>query len=128
MKTKSAFGAESADSAPDRRQAQGGNDTLKIIVAVIFNLDSATFFPVMDRHMRAEVLLQLVLQILNRGRSGSQFTAALLSPWPRDSELARNHPLRRPHAGAAPQNSFRDEQLLLCRLQGEQHFRVTDRK
>src|SRR5216684_3561776 len=128
MKTKSAFGAESADSALNRCQAHGSDDALKIIVAVIFNLDPATFFPVMDRHMRAEVLLQLVLQIFDRGRRGSQFTAALLSPRPRDSELARNHPLRRPHAGTAPQNSFRDEQLLLCRFQGEQHLRMTDRK
>ena len=72
MKAKSAFCAaqQAVVSALADFKTECSNDTLKIIVAVIFNLDPAAFFSVMNRNVGAEVLLQLVLQIFNRGRAG----------------------------------------------------------
>ena len=48
-------------SAFARPQTQGTHDALKIVTAIIFNLDSAALFAVTDRHMCAELLLQSVL-------------------------------------------------------------------
>jgi hypothetical protein len=41
---------------------------LEIVVAVIFDLDPSAFFAVMNRHVRGEMLLQPILQFLNRCR------------------------------------------------------------
>ena len=49
------------------RQADSGHNPLEIVIPIVFDVDPAAFLAVMDRHVRAQMLLQAILQIDNRG-------------------------------------------------------------
>ena len=54
-------GAQRSESALTLCQSQSGNDTLEIVVAVVFDLDPAPFLSVMNGHVRRELFLQSIL-------------------------------------------------------------------
>jgi hypothetical protein len=65
------FNFADGESAFARPQAEGGNDPLEIVTPVIVDLDSSTFFAVVKRDARAQMLLQSILQVFNcRGSNG----------------------------------------------------------
>ena len=59
------------NSAFARGQSERGDDAVEIVIPIIFNLDPSSFFAVMKRDVRAEMLLQAILQVFNRRRSNS---------------------------------------------------------
>src|SRR5260370_42160853 len=72
-------------SAFAHSQTQVAHDALKIVIAIIFDLDPTALVAVMDPHVRAKFLLQSILQIFDRRRRGSclgriAFSAASAEP------------------------------------------------
>ena len=59
------------NSAFARGQSERGENTLEIVIPIIFNLDPSSFFAVVKRDVRSEMLLQAILQVFNRRRSNS---------------------------------------------------------
>jgi hypothetical protein len=51
------------------RQSEGAEDALQIIIAIILDLNSPAFLPVVERYPRTEVFLQAALQVID-GRGG----------------------------------------------------------
>ena len=47
------------------RQPERGNDSLEIVISVIFDFDPAALFSGVNRHMGPEMLLQPILQIFD---------------------------------------------------------------
>jgi hypothetical protein len=103
-------------SAFARSQSKSGNDALKIFVAVVFDLNSSPFFSVAKYHVGPEVLLQSILQILDRGSGDTYAARALFPPRATDPKLPSNEPFRRTNGGIPPQNSLRHKQLFVRRL------------
>ena len=88
-------------------------DALQVIVPVIFDLDAPSFLAVVKRDPGAEMFLQSILQIINRG-GGDRRRARLPSPpGPRRAELARDEPFGGADGRAAAQDCLRHQQLFL---------------
>src|SRR6266404_9352859 len=66
-----------------RGQTKGAEDALKIVVAIIFNLDASPFFAVVHQYAGTQVFLQSILQIFDRCRGGG--IRRRLTPVPRTS-------------------------------------------
>src|SRR3989442_10282213 len=98
-------------SAFARSQSKSGNDALKIFVAVVFDLNSPPFFSVVKRDVGPEVLLQSILQILDRGRANTWRARALFASRPTHPQISGNEAFRCAHGRVPSQNSLRHEQL-----------------
>ena len=109
-------------------QPKRGNNALKIVIPVIFDLDPAAFFAVMNGDACAEMLLQTLLQIFDRGRGHGNFTSAALAPFSCCAQLPSHEPFRCADRGAAAQDGLRYEQLFLGNFQTEQYLGVSDRQ
>src|ERR1051325_9203257 len=108
-------------------QSESCNYPLEIVVAVIFNLNSSTFFSVTYDDMRAEMLLQTILQIRDCGGTRRRLSGPFF-PAVSDTELTGNQPLGRADGGAPTQNSLRRQKLLVLDFQSQKYFRVADRE
>ena len=108
------------------RQAEGRDDALKIVIPVVFDLDLPSFFAVMDGDVRAQMLLQAILQIDNRGGTRARFGpfSSRLS----DPKLTRNEPFGVAHGRVAAKNGLGCEQLFLVQFEAKQDFGVPDRQ
>ena len=80
----------------------------------------------MNRDLGGEMLLQAILEIAQRGRADDFGRVRRRRVPPSFAEPARDHPLRRAHGRALPQDDFGDQALFVMRLQPEQHFGVAD--
>src|SRR6266849_2224748 len=113
-------------SAFAHSQTQGAHDALKIVVAIIFDLDPTALVAVMDPHVRAKFLLQSILQIFDRRRRGSCLASTAFSAAAAEPKLAGDQSLRPTHCRAASQNRFGNVQLVRRSFQTEEDFGVTD--
>ena len=71
-----------------RGQTERGQNALQVIVAVVFDLDGSPFLPVMNLHAGPEMLLQSILQIVDRGGGGRHRARLPFPPRPRRVTIA----------------------------------------
>ena len=110
------------------RQPNHAENALKVVVAVIFDLNPAAFLVVMQNNVRAEILLEPVLQIDHDGRTFCPSSAAPATANTHASHLPRDQSLRGSHRSAATKHRFGDKELLFRGFESEQDFGVTNRK
>ena len=98
------------------RQPDRTENPLKIVVAVIFDLNPAAFLVVMQNDVRAEILLKPVLQIDHGGRTLCCGRTAPATTSSHTSHLPRDQSLRRAHRCAATKHRFSNKRAALPRI------------
>src|SRR5436190_2961307 len=111
-----------------RGQTERDQDALQIIVTVIFDLDGAPFLPVMHPDSGPEMLLQSILQVLDRGGGKGHGARLPFAPGPHRAELARDEAFGGADRRAAAQDRFRYRQLFRRLLQAEEDLGVSHRE